>query len=347
MIKIQEYLNREDADTFLDSLANKMWGHLNKKRLVDNEYYKNSLIKKTDVLRLILLQKDSLEIYANNNTEKLQRLKDFISYLQADDYIKLKELIVSRPPRLLELKKEILNIVNQNDFSEENNGKIKQTVFGDLLITNLFNYDAFRQSQFCFQLLIDANLENATCPYCNENSIRIIDISEEEDERKINKAYLDLDHFYPKSQHPYFALSYYNLVPCCHTCNSREKGDKDFCIETHQQPFHESFNDNYKFEISSRTVIDGGTDSLKLIKNEGYRDDFSDRDLKLNQRYQIHLAKANTFIKHYLNYYKSKPPRALDWKEAVLKDVPIEVHEILSKELGKMYKDVYEQIKIE
>ncbi|CAM1346383.1 HNH endonuclease [Tenacibaculum crassostreae] len=346
MIKIQEYLNREDADTFLDSLANKMWENLNKKR-EDEEYYENSLVKKLVKLQLKLEEENYLNDYANNDVDKFQRQKNFLDYLIEDGGSKLKELVVSRPQRLLELKTEILTIVNQDDFSEIVRGKVKQTVFGNLLITNLFNYKAFRQSQFSYQLLVDANIENTTCPYCNENSIKVIDISEEEDEGKINKAYLDLDHFYPKSQHPYFALSYYNLIPCCNTCNSREKGDKDFCIETHQQPFYESFNDNYKFEISSRTVIDGVTDSLKLIKNEWYRDDFSDRDLKLNQRYQIHLAKANTFIKHYLNYYKSKPPRALDWKEAVLKDVPIEVHEILSKELGKMYKDVYEQIKIE
>ncbi|MCG7501715.1 hypothetical protein MHM83_07510 [Tenacibaculum sp. Mcav3-52] len=346
MIKIQEHLNREDADDYLDALANSMWEHLNKRNL-DKSYNYYSLIKKLERLELKLEEENYLIDYANSDADKFRRQKDFLNYLKENDCFKLKELVVSRPERLLELKTEILTIINQGDFSEIVGDKIKQTDFGNLLITNLFNYKAFRQTQFCYQLLIDANIENTTCPYCNENSIRVIDISEEEDEEKINKAYLDLDHFYPKSQHPYFALSYYNLIPCCHTCNSREKGDKDFCIETHQQPFYESFNDNYKFEINSKTVINSSTDYLKLIKNIDFRDDFSDRDLKLNQRYQIHLSKVNIFIKHYLNYCKSKSPRNLDWKEAVLKDVPIEVHDILSKELGKMYKDVYEQIKAE
>ncbi|WP_428740881.1 HNH endonuclease [Tenacibaculum sp.] len=345
MIKIQEHLNRKDADDYLDSLANKMWENLNKKR-VDEEYYENSLVKKLVKLQLKLEEENYLKDYANNDVDKLQRQKNFLNYLKEDGCSKLKELVISRPQRLLDLKTEILTIVNQDDFSETVGGKIKQTVFGNLLITNLFNYKAFRQSQFCYQLLIDANLEKTTCPYCNENPIKVVNISEEEDEEEINKAYLDLDHFYPKSQHPYFALSYYNLVPSCHTCNSSEKGDKEFCIETHQHPFYESFNDNYKFKISPKAVIDGVTDSLNLMKNDGYRDDFSDRDLKLSQRYKPYLCDINKFIQFYLKYYNQEPYN-LDWKEVVLKDVPTEVHEILSKKLGKMYKDVYEQIKAE
>lgn len=345
MIKIQEHLNREDADDYLDTLANKMWEHLNKRNL-DKSYNYYSLIKKLERLELKLEDKNYLIDYANSDADKFKRQKDFLNYLKENDCFKLKELVVSRPERLLELKTEILAIINQGDFSEIVGDKIKQTDFGNLLITNLFNYKAFRQTQFCYQLLIDANIENTTCPYCNENSIRVIDISKEEDEEKINKAYLDLDHFYPKSQHPYFALSYYNLVPSCHTCNSSEKGDKEFCIETHQHPFYESFNDNYKFKISPKAVIDGVTDSLNLMKNDGYRDDFSDRDLNLSQRYKPYLCDINKFIQFYLKYYNQQPYN-LDWKEVVLKDVPTEVHEILSKQLGKMYKDVYEQIKAE
>ncbi|CAL2104213.1 conserved protein of unknown function [Tenacibaculum sp. 190130A14a] len=345
MIKIQEHLNREDSEDYLDSLANRMWENLNKKR-VDGEFYEYSLIKKVDKLNLKLLEPDALDTYANNDVGKLERLKSFVSYLQSNECSKLKELIISKPERLLELKREILTVINQDDFSEIVNNKIKQTAFGELLISNLFNYKAFRQSHFCYELLLDANLGKTTCPYCNDGFIRVIDVSDEEDEDELFKAYLDLDHFYPKAQHPYFALSYYNLIPCCHFCNSSEKGDKVFCIETHQHPYYESLNDNYQFKISSRTIIDGLTDSLKLIKNDAYREDFSDSDLKLNQRYQPYLTDVNNFIRLYFNYYNADQYN-LGWKEAVLKDIPIETHEILSKKLGKMYRDVYDQIKID
>lgn len=346
MIKIQEHLNRDDAATYLDELAIKMWEHLNKKNN-DNSYNHHSLIKKLGRLKDKLEQENALNEYAEDDEEKLQRQKDFIAYLEADDCAKLKALVISRPDSLLLLKQEILTYLQQDDLSTNTSGKVKQTTFGNLLISDLFNYKSFRQTQFCYQLLIDANLKNVTCPYCNENAVRVIDISEEESEDKINKAYLDLDHFYPKSQHPYFALSYYNLVPCCHTCNSSEKGDKEFCIETHQQPFYESLNDNYMFQIDSNSFVEGKTDSIELVKKDGYRDDYSVVDLKLNQRYETHLNKVNVFIKHYLNYYNAVPPGGEDWKEAVLQYVPKETHEILSMRLGKMYKDVYEQLKVE
>lgn len=345
MIKIQEHLNRADADHYLDTLADKMWEHLNRK-VAGGEYGHHSLVKKLE--RLITQSKsaDYLVTYANNSSTVLQRHQEFYNYLAANENEKLIALVTNRPVDLLILKNEILNILIQDDLTINNGGNVEQTVFGNLLISRLFNYKSFRQSQMCYQLIIDANLEHVTCPYCNENYISVVDISEETDDTIINKAYLDLDHFYSKSLHPYFALSYYNLIPCCHTCNSREKGDKEFCILTHQHPFHESFNTNYVFQINPNSFVDGETDVLSLNKKIT-RTDNSDRDFRLAIRYQKYLDEINNFIYHYLNYYNSKPPYDFNWREAVLKDVPIESNQILNKRIGKLYRDVFREIDID
>lgn len=345
MIKIQEHLNRPDADDFLDTLAIKMWEHLNVK-VAGGDYGHYALINKLG--RLIVQSKtpDYLLDYANNDNGSLLRHQAFFSYLEANDNEKLLALVTSRPVDLLILKREILNILIQDDLTLINGSAVEQTAFGKLLISSLFNYKTFRQSQLCFQLIIDANLEHATCPYCNENSISVVDISEEIDATKINKAYLDLDHFYPKAQHPYFALSYYNLIPCCHICNSSEKGDEEFCILTHQHPFQQSFNENYTFQINANTFVDGETDTLVLNKVI-HRADYSERDLRLNRRYQKYLKETNDFISLYLKYYNSGNPYNFDWREAVLKDVPLEIHEILVKRLGKMYRDVFKEIDVD
>ncbi|MBA9074726.1 hypothetical protein GGR22_002899 [Flavobacterium gossypii] len=42
------------------------------------------------------------------------------------------------------------------------------------------------------------------------------------------KNHFTLDHFLPKGNYPYFALSLYNLVPSCYACNSKFKGIKEF-----------------------------------------------------------------------------------------------------------------------
>lgn len=48
------------------------------------------------------------------------------------------------------------------------------------------------------------------CVYCNANYV-ITDCD--------NKAYYELDHFYPKSSYPFLSISFFNLQPSCSSCN--------------------------------------------------------------------------------------------------------------------------------
>ncbi|NWF65857.1 MAG: hypothetical protein HXX81_00125, partial [Campylobacterales bacterium] len=54
------------------------------------------------------------------------------------------------------------------------------------------------------------------CPYCNRNYIFNFQ------KNKSLEATSQLDHFFDKSTYPYFAVSIYNLVPSCQTCNQRK-----------------------------------------------------------------------------------------------------------------------------
>lgn len=58
--------------------------------------------------------------------------------------------------------------------------------------------------------LVD-RLNIKTCPYCNRQFI--ISYEAQRAERP------ELDHFYPKGTYPLFCLSFYNLIPACHSCN--------------------------------------------------------------------------------------------------------------------------------
>lgn len=57
------------------------------------------------------------------------------------------------------------------------------------------------------------------CPYCNENYINSRDI----------RASAQLDHFFPRSKYPIFAISLYNLIPSCYACN-HNKSDNEVGI---------------------------------------------------------------------------------------------------------------------
>lgn len=55
-----------------------------------------------------------------------------------------------------------------------------------------------------------------------------------------------LDHFYPKSKYPFFAVSFYNLVPSCYECNSGLKGDDIITIN----PYIDDFDSLAIFDIT-------------------------------------------------------------------------------------------------
>jgi len=84
--------------------------------------------------------------------------------------------------------------------------------------------------------------EVRACPYCN---LSYIDVIRNENENILRPA---LDHFYPKSKYPFFALSFFNLVPTCYECNSPLKRVED--TKEIINPFEKDFDKLAKFTIS-------------------------------------------------------------------------------------------------
>ncbi len=81
-------------------------------------------------------------------------------------------------------------------------------------------------------------LDIKVCPYCNRNYIFNFE------KGKDLNATAQLDHFFDKKTYPFLAVSVYNLVPSCSTCNQRKSAKQEDIF----YPFLESFNDYAKFE---------------------------------------------------------------------------------------------------
>jgi len=94
-------------------------------------------------------------------------------------------------------------------------------------------------------------LDIKVCPYCNRNYIFNF--------LKSNKknATAQLDHFFDKGTYLYLAVSMYNLVPSCSTCNQRKSTKKVDIF----YPYLESFNESVKFQYD-------GIKSLKYFTNQ-------------------------------------------------------------------------------
>lgn len=79
--------------------------------------------------------------------------------------------------------------------------------------------------------LVD-KLNIKTCPYCNRQFIYTF--NGRAPERP------ELDHFYPKADYPLFCLSFYNLIPACHSCN-HVKSEEEIGINPYYRAFKRKF----------------------------------------------------------------------------------------------------------
>lgn len=162
--------------------------------------YYNKIVNKSRGYTGLKYKFDSIKTNAN------EKLVNFLEKLTITKNYK-DSILIQNPP---ELKKSISRIKRFLKAQEVTQSQLET-------INSVYDYDSFKKRiglDFAKELGIDV------CPYCNRNWIPNI---EEEKEEIVRSAY---DHFYPKSEYPYLAISLYNLIPACSTCN-QFKGDKE------------------------------------------------------------------------------------------------------------------------
>lgn len=90
----------------------------------------------------------------------------------------------------------------------------------------------------------------STCSYCNINYTHTIVGSDK------NISRPDFDHFLIKSKYPLSALSFFNLIPSCKTCNSTLKGDIDTTLDNTIHPYIEQFGEGGTFTYALQDVYE-------------------------------------------------------------------------------------------
>jgi hypothetical protein len=179
-----------------------------------------------------------------------------------------------------------------------------------------------------------------TCPYCNDDRIQIVNLDMLTGEQRA-KAYLDLDHFFCKARYPFFAVSFFNLIPTCHNCNSHDKGSKDFSVKTHINPFFESFDEIYKFKlITSKEKLD------ILIENTGVKSqDKTAEDLNLLVKYQNNLTDLISMLRYYDDHRHLVGTFAEKAFLSYFYDrFPLTKDRILNYTRAKLYRDILKDV---
>lgn len=143
-------------------------------------------------------------------------------------------------------------------------------------------YSLFRSSDEAFEILeiIGANV----CPYCN----RQYTFTARKNEVRTRPQF---DHFYPQALYPYLAISIYNLIPSCASCNL---GKRDSSPKNILYPYEEDFDrKNIYFNIDGVVpFILGATSTINVnlessSKNKPIIDAYN-KEMKISVLYEGH-----------------------------------------------------------
>lgn len=113
-------------------------------------------------------------------------------------------------------------------------------------IRSAFDYDKFCTAKEYSAHTLAAKVKHAVCPYCNISLIPTI--PKTDDAAGLRPAF---DHWKPLSKHPWFSLSFYNLIPSCTTCNSGYKHEKEMKYTDHAHPYVDCLDDQFQFTLSA------------------------------------------------------------------------------------------------
>lgn len=122
------------------------------------------------------------------------------------------------------------------------------------VITYLFDYKSFISGSSSISYkMADIKGRNA-CIYCNRIYTLNVNPKAKNDSERIIRP--EFDHWLSKELHPLLALSFYNLIPSCHICNSNLKGTVEFDRDCFIHPYSEEDKD-LNFSFTRIPDIDG------------------------------------------------------------------------------------------
>jgi len=170
------------------------------------------------------------------------------------------------------------------------------------------------------------------CPFCGLENL--LSKADAEDGKRD-----DYDHYLPKKIYPFNSINFKNLVPMCHRCNSKYKGQKDtvYCKEKKVErrkvfyPYDVTlFNNTIELEIDSEDVELSGDSgwNIQIQASMGYMEEleswndiFDIKDRYKNRIIQLEKTWKNGLLK---KYHRQKARGNFDseyFKEDILDDI--------------------------
>lgn len=153
-------------------------------------------------------------------------------------------IITSKPDKLLDIIKEVRREYAQPSKKEDT--KFNEQCKKLFVLSGYNNW--FQNGVNNYRLAEDLNIHS--CSYCN----REYTITYRPDGHKGKAMVPQFDHWFPKKEYPLLALSFYNLIPSCATCNGI-KSSIEMNLDDHMHPYIDSdISSSYSFDFDPNSV---------------------------------------------------------------------------------------------
>ncbi|SMO86407.1 HNH endonuclease [Chryseobacterium rhizoplanae] len=262
---------------------------------------------------------------------KQKKLPDtFIRFLS--DY--KEDLISGTPQRLQEINEEF----KKKHFSNYHKDLIKST----FIQTGYTNFQKNHAKEFLSKLNIDS------CVYCNRNYT--LDIVK-------NRTRAELDHWFPKESHYVLALSFYNLIPSCHSCNhikhnNSPEGGWENAIININHPYSKDTNQSFTFNYilkdlkTPKTITRYNETNLKVKKTLDFNktreiyDTHSDRELI--DLYNLRYKYSDNYLKILIDSFQNFTTKHEAYK--LLFGIEVEEKDYHKRPFSKFKKDIIDEL---
>ena len=217
-------------------------------------------------------------------------------------------------------------------------------VYGSIVTVDK-NYDIYDDFRIEWAKKLVELTNTKVCPYCNRNFIVNFDT---------HNTTVELDHYFPKNKYPYLAISLYNLIPSCHTCNHKKRSEK---LKIY--PYRESFNDYVSFSLNP-TALPFIESNIELVikKKKNTRKvrkkiNNYERVLNISTLYENHKDIVFEMIKNTELYPESRLKELQDLTGIPYQEIKKDIFKLidddadLSKEpFSKLRRDISQELNL-
>ncbi len=309
---------------------------------------------------MIKIQNEHLEKYAK---EHYNHLKNKLTEFPENCKYSLEEVITAKPEKLHEIaqwfrpnfetmKFRVTTMITPTVLLLQTVGRGNPSCLPsksnyDFMIDKYKSFTRKKKREYDAYDLA-SKLQVNVCSYCNLNATYTVIV---EGNKKITRP--EFDHFYDKATYPILALSFYNLIPSCHICNATLKGSEKFLIETHLNPYSESFDKLAKFKLKIKDssfyhAINGfdlalesedkrAKNSIKSFELETLYQNHKDIILELIQKEAIY---NESYLDELLTQYEGTLFKNREDLQRLISGGYVRDEEIGKRPLSKLIKDI-------